>query len=677
MPRRLFFSASQQGDLFNRRSTRRSGLGIVATTAARPPVPAVLESDLTLVRIPAKADKFDPQDVLGTIRVQPITPPVLKANTVTEILRKVVSRDELRPNLQCIYFDAAQKQAVATDGHRLLVLPVSGLRKSELLNPKTGKRLNERFPDYQDVIPLNNPNTAVLQDVEALRAKLYGLVKANRFIDTARIGSGYAHIRAEIRFDTSYYYFNPAFLLEVLEGLLQDGATRLRVELSASANRAMVVRDVQKPQRMAVLMPVTNTGSWTGGSLEQADTLPHTPVLTLTSAPEASAKKKAEAARKQQLQQEKNDQAIRKEEAEVAEMAKRIPFAVGDTVLVLAKPSLPDYLSIHAGETGTVVGFSKYYSNSRAVLHIRVQLPPEQGKEVVFPFPQGALKKQPKQGAKSTQPATQLPYFNTKGELVTDTTGKMDAEKLYYVQPDGTYEQGGDRRSPGWVKPPKKTAPKKAPKPAQPTEPIKRTTVKKHGNQNLRQPVSHFDGDLTLIRQFLGLTHGEVTSKRVKALHGRIEKAIVSRKVRKTSPHAELLTDIAALVKKTYAAMVSQDIEKVEELKFSDKGIVSRAQAVADHVVIQSAVPLLSRFINLQGTKPEAKTVATLLKAMEKQRRDVPNDDYAGPLAAAVALLKDWKPGTAVRITQHQLSGLQGLAGLGCPGDTCGCSAGK
>jgi hypothetical protein len=205
----------------------------------------------------------------------------------------------------------------------------------------------------------------------------------------------------------------------------------------------------------------------------------------------------------------------------------------------------------------------------------------------------------------------------------------------------------------------------------------KRTKVKKHGNQNLRQPVAHFDGDLTLIRQFLSLTKGEVTRKRVKALHGRIEKAIVSRKVRKTSPHAALLTDIAGLVKKTYAAMVEKNIEKVGELKFSDKGIVGRARAVADQVEIQSSVPLLSRFINLQGTKPEAKTVATLLKAMEKQRRDVPGDDYAGPLSAAVALLKDWKPGTAVRITQHQLSGLAGLAGLGCPGDTCGCAAGK
>ena len=60
--------------------------------------------------------------------------------------------------------------------------------------------------------------------------------------------------------------------------------------------------------------------------------------------------------------------------------------------------------------------------------------------------------KAPKPAKAAKVEIPEIEYFNAKGKLVK---GRVDAEKLYYVQPGGDYVQGGDRRSPGYVKPPK------------------------------------------------------------------------------------------------------------------------------------------------------------------------------------------------------------------------------
>lgn len=59
------------------------------------------------------------------------------------------------------------------------------------------------------------------------------------------------------------------------------------------------------------------------------------------------------------------------------------------------------------------------------------------------------VKKRP---AARTRPG--LWYINAAGKRVQDTAHRIDPNKLYHVQPDGSYLRGVDARSIGHVKPP-------------------------------------------------------------------------------------------------------------------------------------------------------------------------------------------------------------------------------
>lgn len=560
------FAPFVQGDLFLRTKApraRQQGMGLVV-----PPVPAVLEQDLTNVRPPVKGKQFEPQDVLGEVRVLPITAPSLQAMTAHDALARLTSRDKLRPNLMGIYEDGARQQRVATNGHGLAVLPDKTLsEKNRIVNTETGAVVNDRYPDYEFTIPLPGDKVILVTDVGALRNQLAGVLKASRFVQG---GAGQAdktipHIRAEIQYGQEHYYYDALLLAWLVDVLVVGGAQHLRVFLPEKPQRALLLQDAADPRRLAVLMPVINNGNVSGGPslTTKAATLPHATVLR---------------------------------------SGKAVP-----------PPRRPT-----KGHKGKLV-------------------------------------------KKKEAAADVLRYFNSEGKLVDDETGKIDPEKLYYVQPDGSYEQGGDRRSPGWIKPPKAKKEKaKTPK-------AKGPRAKKEKPEDTRRKVPHLSNELTLMRSFLALTEKPVTVVQVRNLHRKLEKAIVGRKVRIRDEHAGYIRDMAELIAKTYAVMTDPNdpIASIKKLELRPD-VVAKIRAEIEGTAVSSAVNLLSRFINLQGSKPEATAVATLLKSLEKEQAEHPSGPYATAVAGAVAVLRDWQPARVVRITAQQLGALSGLAGLGC-----------
>ena len=274
------------------------------------------------------------------------------------------------------------------------------------------------------------------------------------------------------------------------------------------------------------------------------------------------------------------------------------------------------------------------------------------------PAPAPKAAKTPKAPKALKAKPTPLDYFNAKGKPVTDLTGKIDPEKLYYLQPDGSYEQGGDRRSPGWVKPPKAKAPKKV-KPA-----------------DTRDEVPHLDGDVVFMQKFLKLVDKPATLDQVKALHRALEKSVTKQLVRSKSRHADDLGEIARLVATTYERMSDAGIGSVDKLEF-DSPVVGRARTVVAGVRVATATILLSSFINMQGTVPTERSVELLKKKLQNEYAEHPAGDFALAIGAAEAVLSDWKPGKTVRITKQQLSGLSGLGCPDSPGKPCGCGPKK
>jgi hypothetical protein len=269
-----------------------------------------------------------------------------------------------------------------------------------------------------------------------------------------------------------------------------------------------------------------------------------------------------------------------------------------------------------------------------------------------------AAPKAPKTVKATKAPASkfeEIGYYNAKGEPVN---GRVNPDKLYYLQPDGSYIKGGDGRGPGYVKKPKKQRAKKT-KPA-----------------DTRDEVPHLDGDVVFMQKFLKLVDKPATLQQVKNLHSNLEKSVTKQLVRSTSPYADDLDEIARLVAKTYEHMLEKEIGSFDELEFNSP-VVGRARTVVAGVRVATATKLLSSFINMQGTVPSERSVELLKKKLQNEYAEHPEGDFALAIGAAEAVLRDWQPGKIVRITKQQLSGLSGLGCPDSPGKPCGCGPKK
>jgi DNA polymerase III subunit beta len=219
------------------------------------------------------------------------------------------SSDELRPAMTGVYVHLQDENAtfVATDGHRLIryrrddagtntdlsvIIPrkaLNLLKASLPSEPTTVKTefsssnaffsfnnirmicrlIDERFPDYENAIPHNNPNKLTIGRVELLSSLRRISIYANRATNQIRlrIGKNDLHISAEdldfsneanehlacdYKGEDMEIGFNARFLIEMLNNLSSKTVT---IELSAP-NRAGLITPEEREENEDILMLV-------------------------------------------------------------------------------------------------------------------------------------------------------------------------------------------------------------------------------------------------------------------------------------------------------------------------------------------------------------------------------------------------------------------------------------
>jgi DNA polymerase-3 subunit beta len=219
-----------------------------------------------------------------------------------------VSNDELRPSMTGVYIEAneAGTQFCATDGHRLatfsteatsgfaMIIPAKLIRlllktmpqegavsfftnnsqvRFEWSNLKLQSRLiDERYPDYKNAIPVNQPNKAVLSKKALIdvirRAALFSELKyivALAFAEDGEVtisaADGMSNRSSKERIHCDTYEgenlkigFNGKMLVEGLSVLQSETVTLLL----AAANRAVVIEPEEQPEGgkvLQILMP--------------------------------------------------------------------------------------------------------------------------------------------------------------------------------------------------------------------------------------------------------------------------------------------------------------------------------------------------------------------------------------------------------------------------------------
>ncbi|MES2387025.1 MAG: DNA polymerase III subunit beta [Bacteroidota bacterium] len=255
----------------------------------------------------------------------PRIPSVKQADSVeipAEVLQRAINytifctgTDDLRPAMTGVLFELNETESnfVATDGHRLvryrrsdivspegasssLILPRKALNllKSALPNDKTPvtfswntsnayftigsvkmicRLIDERYPDYEGAIPMNNPYVMVIQRVEFLNSLKRIAIYASKTTHQVRLKisraeltisaedldfSNEANERLECDFDgedTMEIGFNARLLMEMLNNL---ESSMVRMELLAPSKQGLLIpnKTDESENILMLVMPV-------------------------------------------------------------------------------------------------------------------------------------------------------------------------------------------------------------------------------------------------------------------------------------------------------------------------------------------------------------------------------------------------------------------------------------
>lgn len=182
------------------------------------------------------------------------------------------------------------------------------------------------------------------------------------------------------------------------------------------------------------------------------------------------------------------------------------------------------------------------------------------------------------------------------------------------------------------------------------------------------KPVERIDEELKFIKRYV-LMHGKVkTKEQILNFINSLQKAIVEKRIRKTSDHAEQIIYMQNSLIKLYNKMDSE-----VEIKLRDS-VLSTMMQIAGTEKVRLSIAYLKRYISMQGkqiTKEKAEKLLTLIStAMDKQA--IPgNDPYINKLTKILTSLRTYlrnlDQNETLHIQEATLNGLQrALDGCGC-----------
>jgi hypothetical protein len=228
-------------------------------------------------------------------------------------------------------------------------------------------------------------------------------------------------------------------------------------------------------------------------------------------------------------------------------------------------------------------------------------------------------------------------------------------------------------------KKPKHSAPTKA-------EPVKRESKQHHEKSNVEPrakvhkpkkvdtgtQVEHIEDELKFIKRFILLDGKTKTAEQVLGFLNSLQKAIIEKRIRKTSPYASEIKTIQEKLVQTYNAMGDsimihlkpETVEKMIKLVKSEK--------------IMPSIKFIKRYVGLQGKAEMRDRAKKLLDDMKKAVDTgvlTKSDKYADKVNKMYLHLHEFvfqpKKHDALDISKHELNGLMGIlndCGCGCNG---------
>lgn len=167
--------------------------------------------------------------------------------------------------------------------------------------------------------------------------------------------------------------------------------------------------------------------------------------------------------------------------------------------------------------------------------------------------------------------------------------------------------------------------------------------------------------EIKVIRRYLNFHNKKVSERQVSLLYKVIQKAATEKTIRKTSKYASEIKSISNDLIKTYKEM---DGTCKFEVPVS---LHSKLKDIVDDYGVNPAVALIKRFINLYGniTKAKAQRLLTTITNSLKNGKVAKSDKEFDQVKKVQKHLHDYLESDKLLVTNVQLKGLQGIAGMG------------
>jgi hypothetical protein len=214
--------------------------------------------------------------------------------------------------------------------------------------------------------------------------------------------------------------------------------------------------------------------------------------------------------------------------------------------------------------------------------------------------------------------------------------------------------------------PVKPTVEKKAPVKAATSNPVKKvsTPVKKPAPVVTYKTdnVEHLDTDVQFIKRYAAM-HGKVKSQaQILTLIHSLQKAILERRIRKTSTYAKEIETMQQQLISCYEQM-----GEMAEIKIDAKNL-KRYLEIAHSQAGMLSISLLKAYVSLNGKrdiKDKAERLFNRIKKAVEQGKITKSDKYATKLDDAFQTLKTYIDGDSkiLNINKVQLNGLMGIVG--------------
>jgi len=189
--------------------------------------------------------------------------------------------------------------------------------------------------------------------------------------------------------------------------------------------------------------------------------------------------------------------------------------------------------------------------------------------------------------------------------------------------------------------------------------------------------VERIEEEVRFIKRYVMMHGKSVSIKQVLNLLNGLQRAILERRIRKTSPYAKEIKYMQEKLIGLYNFMRKNRKNEMEiEL---DKKILKEFSLIAGSETVRTSTNYLKRYVGIQGKEIDKEKAIKLIKALEKaaqKRKIAKNDPYVESLNKIYNSLHQFvskaKKGELLALHENALNGIESL--LGCVDNPdCGC----